>query len=157
MAATEELSEKETVSSATVAEKASEETNEDEPIATAAETVVVGAGLKSNVVIVEPEDEILNDIENQKKKVEPRPGEICGILSVIPVRNINANDDYLRKGIIEKVEAKKVKIEEIFIQRTSQGTFIRCDVMIEPLRGEILKTIDFEFENCSVVPFYGIQ
>ena len=62
----------------------------------------------------------------------------------------------LRKGIREKIEAKKIKVEDIYIQRTSQGTFIRCDVMIEPLRGEILKTIDFEFENCVVVPFYGI-
>ena len=117
---------------------------------------MVKAGLNSNVILVEPEDAVLNDIENRNKKAEPRPGEVCGILSVIPFRNLNSNDDYLRKGIREKIEAKKIKVEDIYIQRTSQGTFIRCDVMIEPLRGEILKTIDFEFENCVVVPFYGI-
>ena len=76
---------------------------------------------------------------------------------MIPIRNLNASNEYLGKSIAEKVEAKNVKVRDVLIQRSTQGTFTRCDVMIEPMSGEILETIDFEFENCHVVPFYGLR
>ena len=47
------------------ADEASNVTNE--PATTVAETVVK-AGLNSNVILVEPEDAVLNDIENRNKK-----------------------------------------------------------------------------------------
>ena len=97
-------------------------------------------------VLVEPSDEIVN---------EEISNEICATISVIPIRNINATNEYLEKAIIAKLEAKNVKVKDTSIQKSIQGTFIKCDVLIEPLSGKILEETNFEFENCRVVPFYG--
>ena len=111
----------------------------------------------AKVIITEPEDEIENISISESKKVQARPNEICATLSVIPIRHLNANDDHLGKSIAAKVEAKKVKVRDVFINRSPQGAFIRCDILIEPLNGKLLEEIDFEFENCHVVPFYGFR
>ena len=108
---------------------------------------------KEKVVLVEPEDEIENDsIIDETKK---RDGEFCATISVIPVRHLNAKDVDLQRAIKDKIEAKSVKVENVFIQRSKQGTFTRCDVVIEPMEGKVLEDIDFEFENCRAFPFYG--
>ena len=112
----------------------------------------------SQAIIREPEDEIEKiSLANETKKVQARPKDICGTLSVIPIRHLNASNEYLIKSIAGKIESKKVKVKDILIQRSAQGTFTRCDVVIEPYSGKYLEEIDFEFENCHVVPFYGLQ
>ena len=113
--------------------------------------------VSAKVLITEPEDEIENILISESKKVQARPNEICATLSVIPIRHLNANDDHLGKSIAAKVEAKKVTVRDVFINRSPQGAFIRCDILIEPLNGKLLEEIDFEFENCHVVPFYGFR
>jgi hypothetical protein len=111
-----------------------------------------------NAIIREPEDEIEKiSLTNETKKVQAKPNDICGTISVIPIRHLNASDDYLIKSIGGKIESKKVKVRDIVIQRSTQGTFTRCDVVIEPFNGKDLEEIDFEFENCHVVPFYGLR
>jgi hypothetical protein len=70
---------------------------------------------------------------------------------------LNASNNYLSKSIGDKIKSKKVKVRDILIQRSAKGTFTRCDVVIEPLNGKDLEEIDFEFENCHVVPFYGLR
>ena len=80
---------------------------------------------------------------------------MCSTVSIFPIRNINANSDYLQKAIIAKLEEKNVKVKDSYIQRTPQGTFIKCDVLIEPHNGKTLEDTNFEFENCRVLPFYG--
>ena len=107
----------------------------------------------SKAVLFEPLDEIENEIGTETRK--PMPNEMCATISVIPIRNINAENDYLQKAIVDKLEAKNVIIKESFIQRSHQGTFVRCDVLIEPLVGKTLEETNFEFENCRVLPFYG--
>ena len=112
----------------------------------------------SSAIIREPEDEIEKvSLTNEIKKVQARPKDICGTISVIPIRHLNASDDYLIKSIGDKIVSKKVKVRDIMIQRSAQGTFTRCDVVIEPFSGKDLEEIEFEFENCHVVPFYGLR
>ena len=109
-------------------------------------------------IIREPEDEIENiSLGNESKKVKVMPNDICGTLSVIPIRHLNASNEYLIKSIAGKIETKKVKVCDVMVQRSAQGAFTRCNVVIEPCSGKDLEKIDFEFENCHVVPFYGPQ
>ena len=115
------------------------------------------ASANGGASVIITEDEIENISISESKKVQARPNEICATLSVIPIRHLNANDDHLGKSIAAKVEAKKVKVRDVFINRSPQGAFIRCDILIEPLNGKLLEEIDFEFENCHVVPFYGFR
>ena len=113
---------------------------------------------KNRAVIVEPNDEIENiSIRSEPKSAQARPNDICGTISVIPIRHLNATNEHLSKSIAAKIEAKKVKVCDIFIQRSAQGVFTRCDVQIEAVNGNLLENIDFEFENCQVVPFYGLR
>ena len=73
------------------------------------------------------------------------------------MRHLNSEDENLKKAIRSKIEAKEVKVKNLIIQRSTQGTFTRCDVVIEPMKGNILEETNFEFENCKVVPFYGFS
>ena len=98
----------------------------------AEEAKVEGNG--SQAVLIEPCDEI----EKEKISIEtkkPKSSEMCSTVSIFPIRNINANSDYLQKAIIAKLEEKNVKVKDSYIQRTPQGTFIKCDVLIEPHNG----------------------
>ena len=48
-------------------------------------------------------------------------------MSIIPVRNLNANNHTLIEKIIkDKLEAKGVEVLEIFIKRSVNGMFNRC-------------------------------
>ena len=55
--------------------------------------------------------------------------------SIIPIRNVHPNDEVVQTSIRSKLEAKKVKVIDIRIFRSSQGTFTRGDVKIEPAAG----------------------
>ena len=80
---------------------------------------------------------------------------MCETITVIPIRNIITNNDYLQDAIVKKLEAKNVKVRDSAVQRSSDGTFFKCDVLIEPVIGKTLVNTNFEFENCRVLPFYG--
>ena len=111
----------------------------------------------NKAVLLEPEDEIENISMSEARKSQARPSDVCVTISVIPIRHLNARNDYLEKSIADKIIAKKVKVRDILIHRSAQGAFTRCDVAIEPLSGKDLEQIDFEFENCYAVPFYGLR
>ena len=108
--------------------------------------------------IIEPLDEIENVVkatENKTKVCEAK--DLANVLSIIPVKNLKFSDEFLQKAIRDKIEVQNLKVQEIFIQRSAQGTFTRSDVVIEPAPGEIIQKIDFAFENCQVVPFFGFR
>ena len=139
--------------SAAAEDAATEATLEDtEARNAAAQTNSEEALAKTAPEFVEPRDEIENEIirsENQQT------GELCSTISVIPIRHVNPTDDDIRQSIRKKLQAKKVKVLDIFIQRSNQGTFMWSDVNIEALDGGALEKIDFEFAKCRVLPFYG--
>ena len=102
---------------------------------------------------VEPRDEIENvRIENYSRVVE-----MCSSISIIPIRNVNPNDEVIKETIRMKMEAKKVKVLEIMIFRSSQGLFTRGDVVIEPCDGKYLETTDFGIANFRILPYYGLR
>ena len=109
---------------------------------------------KGNAVLVEPIDEI--NIEEISSEILPRK-DYCAILSIIPMRHLNSKDEDLKRAIRNKIEAKDVKVKNLIIQRSVQGTFTRCDAIIEPTKGTVIEEISFEFGNCRVEPFYGFS
>ena len=121
------------------------------PVATSEEDVVTKEIPKAT--IVEPCDEIEKVSMEEKCRVD----EICSNVSIIPIRNVNPNDEVVQTSIRSKLEAKKVKVIDIRIFRSSQGTFTRGDVKIEPAAGKRLENTDFEFANCRVIPYYGVR
>ena len=92
---------------------------------------------KSALIAIEPRDEIENvalssdTIADDEKKTK----EICSVVSIIPVRVVSASDDAIEKTVKEKLEDKELKVLDIFIQRSVNGVFTRCDVKIEPVLG----------------------
>ena len=147
-----------TLARAAAASAASEATERDtgnaskaeKAFATAEEALANGSD-KSSAVFVDPTDEI----ENISLRNEHQVSELCGIISVIPIRHVSPSNVAIETSIREKLEAKKVKVLEILIHRSSQGAFIRSDVQIEPFEGNALEATEFEFLNCKVLPFYG--
>ena len=81
--------------------------------------------------------------------------EICSVVSIIPVRVLIANDAAIEKSVKEKLEDKELKVEDIYIQRSVNGVFTRCDVKIEPVEGAQIEGTNFQFSNCKVIPLYG--
>ena len=55
-----------------------------------------------------------------------------------------------------KMEAKKGKVLEIMIFRSSQGLFTRGDIVKEPCDEKYLETTDFGFAKCRILPYYGL-
>ena len=77
------------------------------------------------------------------------------MLSVIPIWHVNPSNQVIEETIMKRLETKKVKVCDIFIRRSNQGTFIWSDVRIEAFNGKELEATDFELANCRVLPFYG--
>ena len=94
---------------------------------------------------MEPKDEIGNISLGNEQEV----GELCGTISVIPIHHVSPSNEAIETSIREKLEAKKVKVFGILIHRSSQGTFIRSDVQIEPFDGKALEQTEFEFLTCK--------
>ena len=134
-----------------------EATNEEKKATEATSTInaaVEAAAVQA--VLLEPLDEIENAIISEETKgKEFVAKDKTNVLSVIPLKNFNLSDDILQKAVKDKLEARNFKVKEIEIHRSIRGTFTRGDVLIEPVPGELIKKIDFGFENCLVVPFYG--
>ena len=59
--------------------------------------------------------------------------------------------------ITEKLAGKGLKTLQVYIQRSMNGVFIRCDVRIQPILGKFIEETDFQFQNCKVIPIYGCQ
>ena len=110
------------------------------------------ASAKVAAAFVEPRDEIENEIIHTEEK---QVSEICSTISVFPIRHVNPSDDIIKESIRKKLEAKEVKVIDIYIHRSNKGTFMWSDVFIEAFDGKNLEAIDFEFSNCRVLPFYG--
>ena len=108
-------------------------------------------------VLHEPCDEIENytiskEIKEQKAKDNP-----VGLISVIPQKYFDMNDVMLREAIRKKIETKKLIVKQVDIHRTVGGAFIRSDVSIEPVAANMIKELDFPFDNCQVIPCFGFK
>jgi hypothetical protein len=137
--------------SAEVTENAEECTADKHTGADTEEAKAYG-GQKQSAVLIEPSDEIDNtSILSEKQQVV----ELCSMLSVILIRQVNPSNEVIKETIKKKLETKKVKVCDIFIQRSNQGTFMWSDVKIEAFNGKELEETAFEFANCRVLPFYG--
>ena len=99
---------------------------------------------------IEPEDEITR---------ETMSGiwleELASSVSVIPVRSVTGSDDAIGNVIIEKLAGKGLKTLQVYVQRSTNGVFVRCDVRIQPIPGKFIEETDFEFQNCRIIPIYG--
>ena len=112
----------------------------------------------ANVRIVQPSDEIENETISSATSSgtgTPRQEEVCQV-SIIPVRKIDISDEEIAKILMKKLCAKDVKVRDLFIQRSRNGIFVRCDVFIEPMQGDVLENTNFGFGHCKVVPIYGL-
>ena len=71
--------------------------------------------------------------------------KFASILSVIPLKHFNLEDDVIKRGIRNKIEAKEFIVKPIDkdIHRSVRGTFTRSDVLIEPALVEATKKTDF--------------
>jgi hypothetical protein len=72
------------------------------------------------------------------------------------VRKVDISDEDIDKILKKKLWAKDVKVCELFIQRSRNGIFVRCDVSIEPMQRNTLENTNFEFGHCKVVPIFGL-
>ena len=104
------------------------------------------------VQTIEPEDEIVRDTMS-----DVRPEELASSVSIIPVRSVTGSDDAIGKVITEKLAGKGLKTLQVYVQRSMNGVFIRCDVRIQPILGKFIEETDFQFQNCKVIPIYGCQ
>ena len=95
--------------------------------------------------------ETITDANNSMKE------EVCTAVSIIPVRGIDANDEAIEKVVKEKLGAKSVIIVDMFLHRSLNGVFTRCDVKIDPLEGHFIEKCNFEFRNCRVIPMFQIH
>ena len=97
-----------------------------------------------------PKDEIIDE-----KILDEKSEQIASSVSIIPVRRVNAEDATIEKVVRQKLLVKGVKVLELFIQRSANGIFSRCDACVEPVKGKKIDETDFEFENCRVIPLFG--
>ena len=74
-----------------------------------------------------------------------------GLISVIPQKYFDMNDVMLKEAIRKKIETKKLIVKQVDIHRTVGGAFIRSDVSIEPVAANMIKELDFPFDNCQVI------
>ena len=98
----------------------------------------------------EPKDEIVNE-----KLSDEKSEQIAHSVSIIPVRRVNAEDATIEKVVRQKLVAKGVNVLELYIQRSVNGIFNRCDARVEPVKGKQIDETNFEFENCRVIPLFG--
>ena len=125
------------------AEYAATEANlEDNEVRNApAQTNAEEALSKTAPAFVKTRYEIENEIiwsDNQQSS------ELCSTFSVIPILRVNPTADVIEQSIRKKLQAKKLKVLNIFIQRSNHGTFMWSDVNIKVFDGRALETIDFE-------------
>ena len=85
----------------------------------------------------EPKDEIVNE------KISDEKSEFSSTLSIIPVRSVAADDKKIKEVVKDKLALKGVKVLEIYIQRSTNGTFSRCDARIEAVEGKLIEETDF--------------
>ena len=144
-----------------VAEKASENeaSTKQDPTAEANSNVNDAAKASTvQAVFREPSDEIENaNISQETKAHKFEENELASILSVIPLKHFDLKDDVINKAIKDKIEAKDFEVKQIDIHRSIRGTFVRSDVLIKPAPVEIIKKMNFQFENCQVIPCYGFR
>ena len=110
-------------------------------IETAEEAPTIGAALVCNP---------LNEVKNQ----DTEDRNVVRIISVIPMTNFNLSDIAIQEAIKNKIEAKNFNVKEIEVHRSAVGNFVRSDVMIEVVPGHLVKNINFEFQNCQVIPCF---
>ena len=82
----------------------------------------------------EPVDEIANE-----KIIDAKSEQLCSAVSIIPARRVNANDEAIGKVIKEKLDEKGVQIQEVYIHRSENGIFTRCDACIGPVPGRLIE------------------
>ena len=49
------------------------------------------------------------------------------------------------------------KVLEVYIQRSANGLFSRCDACIDEVEGKWIEETDFHVQNCRVIPLFGVQ
>ena len=81
--------------------------------------------------------------------------QISRTVSIIPVRSIYANDETIENVVKQKRAAKDVNVLELYIERSENGTFARCDARLEPVKGKQIDETNFEFKNRRVIPMFG--
>ena len=122
------------------------------PTVNDAEQATRGSG-----VLHEPSDEIeIETISKETKELETKDNSV-NLISVIPQKYFDMNDEMLKEAIRKKIEAKKLIVKQVDIHRTVGGAFIRSDVCIEPVAANMIKQIDFPFDNCQVIPCFGFR
>ena len=104
----------------------------------------------TTVKLVDPVDEIENDTISSETEEE-----LCQAISIIPVKKLDLSDEEIEKILRQKLLAKKLKVLDCGVHRSSNGIFIRCDVAIEPVKKKFFEAINFEFGHCQAVPIYG--
>ena len=100
--------------------------------------------------VSEPIDEITNEFISGET-----PEKFCESVSIIPIRKVSGSDDAIEKVIKDKFSEKAIKIHEVCLHRSIEGTFIRFDARIDPTSGRYLRETDFGFLNCEVIPIFG--
>ena len=102
------------------------------------------------IVLQEPQvkDEIVNENISDEKS------ELSSTLSIIAVRRVEATDKTIEEVIKDKLALKGVKVLEVYIQRSANGNFSRCDARIEAVQGKFIDETDFQFQNCRVIPLF---
>ena len=82
-----------------------------------------------------------------------RTSEMTNSVAIIPLEKVKMNDEKIRKNIAEKLESNDCKVESITIHRdASDNSFVRGDVAIELMRTSCIKSKNFGFETCVVLP-----
>ena len=88
------------------------------------------------------------------EKISDEKSEFSSTLSIIAVRRVEATDKKIEEVIKDKLALKGVKVLEVYIQRSANGTFSRCDARIEAVQVKLIDETDFQFQNCRVIPLF---
>ena len=111
----------------------------------------------SEAILLEPTDEIENSPISDESKEKNEHAEKVSVLSVIPMKHFDMSEEVLHRALKDRIEAKSFVVKHINIHRSNTGAFIRSDILIDPIEGEIVKKTDFLFANCQVLPCYGLR
>ena len=73
------------------------------------------------------------------------------------MKHFDMSEEVLHRALKDRIEAKSFVVKHININCSNTGAFIRSDILIDPIEGEIVKKTDFLFANCQVLPCYGLR
>ena len=92
---------------------------------------------------------VANETEKVVKSIDE---DTTNGISLIPLRKLKLRDDQIRKLITERFESKKLMVRRITIHRDFEdGTMVRSDISVEPLKVALVSKSYFGFESESWV------